>query len=256
MDDDFDKLLALHKDIRNSKEYKAIKGLRENETSFRLFLRNYHELMRLLHIVENIPTAIRLWDVKKRDAFGQVLEEVTFLLHNYVASVMSLVDHTRVLHERLYENEHSERLEVIQTEINKRFVNNETHQLVQGLRNYTLHRKLPSIGGRMSYTAGDTEFDFKYVISAKSLLDWDGWKPLAKRKLDKLSNLSIEERFIEYQKQDISISQLITAHHKEVVSFYKWLGIQQKQWHKEDEKILREKGKTLEQLEKPGLNSD
>ncbi len=147
---------------------------------------------------------------------------------------------------------HPERLKAIQTEINKRFVNNETHQLIQGLRNYTLHRKLPAVRGRMSYTAVDNKTDFTYVISTKSLLEWDGWKPLTKQKLSKLKITSTVQMVKEHQKKDISINQLITAHHKEVVSFYEWLGKKQKEWHEVDEQKLKGTIKIIEQLEKPG----
>lgn len=253
MEDSFAKLLLLHEEIRNSKEYKLIREIRENETSFRLFLRNHRELKRLLDITEDLSKAIKLGAKGKQDIHRIIIEEITFLLHNYVASVMSLVDHTRRLHrERIYKN-NPKRLKEIQKEINKRFVNNETHQIIQGLRDYSLHRKLPVVGRAMSFNALDNKpkLEARYFISTEPLLDWDKWKPLAKQKLNKLNSMTNIQMFLERQKKDISINQLVTEHHKEVVSFYEWLGKKQKEWHKEDEQKLREKENIVEQLEKP-----
>lgn len=199
---------------------------REDETSFRLFSRNYSELKRLLDKTEEIQTAIRL--THRED----IMEEIAFRLHNYVSSAMSLVEHTRRLNKRLYENRNPEALEEIETEIGKRFVNNETHQIIQGLRDYAQHRKLPIVGRSMSYHALDQtpKLEAAYYLSTESLLEWAGWKPLVKQKLDKLKNLSLEDRFFKYQMKDIPINPLITDHHKEVTSFYEWLGNKRREW--------------------------
>ena len=201
---------------------------REDETSFRLFSRNYSELRRLLDKAEEIHTAVRLthrWDI---------MEEIAFRLHNYVSSAMSLVEHTRRLNKRLYKNKNPEALEEIEAEIGKRFVNNETHQIVQGLRDYTQHRKLPIVGRSMTFNALDhtPKLEAAYYLSTESLLEWDGWKPLAKQKLDKLKNLSLEDRLFEHQMKDIPINPLIMDHHKEVASFYEWLGSKRREWLK------------------------
>lgn len=246
-DDSFGKIQSLHEEIRNSKEYKVIREIMENETSFRLFLRNYRELKRLLDKLEDLSVAI------KQDVNRMVIEEITFLLHNYVASVMSLVAHTRRLHREIIYKKNPKRLKEIKKETNKRFVNNETHQIIQGLRDYSLHRKLPIVGRAMSFNALDNKpkLEARFFISTEPLLDWDKWKPLAKQKLNKLNSMTNIQMMLEHQKKDISINQLITAHHKEVVSFYEWLGNKQKEWHKEDEQKLREKENIVEQLEKP-----
>lgn len=204
------------------------RDIREDETSFRLFLRNYAELKKLLNMTEEIKTAIRL--PHRED----IMEEIAFRLHNYVSSAMSLVEHTRRLNNRLYKNRNPEALEEIRKEVHKRFVNNETHQIVQGLRDYTQHRKLPIVGRSMSYNALDhtPKLEAAYYLSAESLLEWDGWKSLAKHKLDKLKNLSLEDRLLEHQMKDIPINPLITDHHKEIVSFYEWLGNKRREWLK------------------------
>ena len=47
MEGPFPKLVSLHDEVRSSKEYVVIKDIKENETSFRLSLRNYQ-----LHVLK------------------------------------------------------------------------------------------------------------------------------------------------------------------------------------------------------------
>lgn len=194
--------------------------IRADEQSFRLLSRNYGELKRLLDKTEDIRTAIKLGSRE------DIMEEVAFMLHNYASSAMSLVAHTSRLNNKLYKNRNPKALKEIETEIGKRFVDNEIHQIVQGLRDYTQHRKLPIVGRLMSYNAFDhkPKLEAAYYLSTESLLEWDGWKSLAKQKLDKLKSLSLEDRMLKHHTKDIPINTLITDHYKEVSSFYEWLG--------------------------------
>ena len=251
MDNPIPEFLLLYEEVRNSEEYKAISRIKANEMSFRLFLRNYYELKHLLNTTEEYRVAIELGSDGKQAIHHIVMEEVTYLLHNYVASVMSLVAHTRRHLESLYEEKNPVRLEEIQKEIDIRFVDNETHQIIQGIRNYSLHRKLPVVGRMMHFNAlsDKPEIEAKYIIDIASLLEWDGWKPLAKQKLEELINTSDEQVIFENKERVFCINQLITEHHQQVVSFYQWLGKKQKEWHNDDNQFLKEKFKEVEGLE-------
>ena len=195
-------------------------SIREDETSFRLVSYNYYELKRLLDNTEEINTAVRL--MHRED----IMEQIGFKLHNYLSSVMSFVEHTRRINKKLYENKYPESLEEIEIEIGKRFVNSETHQIIQGLRDYTQHRKLPVVVRSMSYDALDCtpKLQAAYYLSTESLLEWDNWKPLAKHRLNRLNNTSQKDLLFQHQMKDIPINTLVTDHYKEIASFYKWLG--------------------------------
>lgn len=175
-----------------------------------------------------MKTAIKLSG--SADRF-KVMDEIAFRLHNYVSSAMSLVAHTRRINNRLYKETNSEELKDIKAEIAKRFLKNETHQIIQGLRDYTQHRKLPIVGRAMSYSAYDNKpkLEAAYYLSTESLLEWDGWKSLAKQKLDKLKNLSSQDQSFK-NPNNIPINLLITDHYKEVASFYDWLFSRRREW--------------------------
>ena len=63
------------------------------QPTFRLFGGNYRELMKALRYFEESPKAASIWhdDEKSYNA----IEEIERLFHNFAASAMTLVDHTR-----------------------------------------------------------------------------------------------------------------------------------------------------------------
>ena len=152
------------------------------------------------------------------------MEEVGFLLHNYASSAMSLVNHTRNLNKRLYKSS-PQALSEIQSEIDKRFLGSQTHQIIQGLRDYTQHRNLPIVGKVTTFSAWDNKptLEAAYYLSTESLLEWDGWKPLARQALETMKNLPPETRIMEHKSSNIAVNRLVTDHHNQVAEFYDWL---------------------------------
>ena len=201
-------------------------NIRDDETSFKLLTKNYRVLKRVLDTNEDLTNAI------SSGFRPEIAEEVIIYLHNYVSSVMSLVSHTRELNKKLYTKAYPKALEEIQQEINNRFVNNETHQIIQGLRNYTQHRKLPIVGRAMSFNVLDNTHTLKanYYLSTDSLLEWDGWKPLARKTLENMKNMTIVEQALENMSVDIAVNPLITEHYKQVTEFYNWLFGKRREW--------------------------
>lgn len=201
-------------------------NIRGDETSFKLLTKNYRAIKRLLDTNEELSKAI-----SNRNQM-EIAEEVNFALHNYVSSVMSLVGHTRELNKKLYQEKNPAALEEIQNEINNRFVNNETHQIIQGLRDYTQHLKLPILNRAISFNALGENPSLKaaYYLSTTSLLEWDGWKPLARQALEDMKNFTIEEQILAHNSVNIAINRLVTEHYKQIAEFYEWLFGKRREW--------------------------
>jgi hypothetical protein len=60
--------------------------------SYRLFLGNDRELLAFLTAHEEPPAVLELFALRNRAAFESFLDEVDRLLHNYLASALSLRD--------------------------------------------------------------------------------------------------------------------------------------------------------------------
>jgi hypothetical protein len=105
-----------------------------------------------------------------RDGFNAT---VITSLHNYVASTMTLVDHSRrLMADRTGElkREHDAKKTELLAHPEVRFI--------QELRNFMLHRSLPFLGHtyKMSdLNTAEPKVDMQIELGVKELLEWDGW---------------------------------------------------------------------------------
>ena len=138
------------------------------KTSFYVFERNFTDLISLLEI-DDPKIALRIWNVKNRYGINALLLETTRLLHNFVASVMSLRDHSNRFRDKLFikhpfYNEYNEKVKSC-------FKDKPVVQFIQDLREYCLHRTLPVVGASFSLD------DYKHIthLEKSALLKWKKW---------------------------------------------------------------------------------
>jgi hypothetical protein len=117
-----------------------------------------------IELVQNVR------EPKKRREFQAAAAQ---RLHNYLASTMTLVDHSRRLMRY--------RSGPIADEFNKRksaVLSNLEVPFLQDLRNYTLHRTLPALSHHLSMNNVNTaaaEMTSEVELSVDTLQRWDGW---------------------------------------------------------------------------------
>src|SRR4051812_13968222 len=108
------------------------------------------------HLLADLDPAqyVARWDIRHPERFEEFLAETDRLLHNFLAGAASLRDHTR----RLW-TKYPPKDEYLTTEftlrINETFATSPLARFVQELRNLTVHRSLPVVGGRLSFTGGE-----------------------------------------------------------------------------------------------------
>jgi hypothetical protein len=118
-----------------------------------------------------------LFDANRRELMDSYLGEVLRLTHNLVASVGTVIDHTRgILKESWPARESLVRVEFERER--SAFTQDGRLMLVQGLRNYVLHYRLPSMLGRLQGTA--EEMHGSVLLSTKALLEWSHWSAASK----------------------------------------------------------------------------
>lgn len=172
--------------------------------TYRVFLGNERELREYLEHHSDPAVAIPLWDVNNRSAFNAFLDEVTRLLHNYLAAVGSLRDHTRRLWKaHLPADEYNEQVRVS-------FAESPICTFVQDLRDYALHRQLPFAQGRMTFSQG--EQTWAVAIRREELLKSSRWRAQAK---DYLANLDDDW---------IDLLEVVAAYTDTVTHFNDWFG--------------------------------
>lgn len=190
------------------------KQVRHLEYSIQLLERNFRELDLFLARITYPPIALPILDVRQRWRLHDVMLEVAFLLHNYVASAQSLVDHSRVLYRHLFEPQGL--MPNYQPEVDNRFVNNPLTQFVLKLRQMSQHYTLPNVGHNTSFHQGPQggTMQITLFLNKADLLRFDSWNAAARRYLD-----SVGER--------IDIHELVRSYHSHVLAFYEWFRAEQ-----------------------------
>lgn len=161
-------------------------------SSARVFSDNYRELRGYVARSQADPRNSLIWDMARRRERDIIWAETGRLVHNFLASAFSLVDHTRVANRRVVPGG----LPNYSAEVERRFASEGLVQFVQGLRNYSAHwRPLPL---RMtSRLIPATEL--VVGLNKGELLSWEGWNTRAKHWLQTAAdNISILQVSGEY----------------------------------------------------------
>jgi hypothetical protein len=99
--EDFERIELLKRQIESSQGWKIEMGIRDVERSRYIFMVNYNHLKKALEVF-NSDVGLKLWDIRNRDKMDLFQMEIIRMFHNYLASVKSLVDHTRNIVKKLF----------------------------------------------------------------------------------------------------------------------------------------------------------
>jgi hypothetical protein len=208
-------LLATMHELADMPEKQIVDQLQLLRTSVYVFSRNHAELMRFLDFCEHDPTNQDLWHMTTIEKQKSVARESVRLLHNFVASVASLVDHTRAMYQLLHKDGS---FPEYQREVSKRFVRDPLIQFVQNLRNYLLHVQSPFITYSTTLDFKTGQAIIRLGLDVGGLKAWDGWNSAAKQYLDGAEKL-------------VHIPTVVSQYEKRVRDFYVWFGEREDEIH-------------------------
>jgi len=210
--------IELQDRIISSKGWLIASKIRPVGISLYVFNQNYNELKQFLVAYAKPDVALEISRVGNRKKLDAFMMEVTRRLHNYLASAMSLVDHSFLLVRALYKGTAFEKEYHI--ERNRRFAESPQFQFVQQLRNYALHESIIDAVAITSF-GRDKPLDTSIKLQLETLRTWKGWKGRAREYLKKMP-------------EDVKLLDLIESYTAEVKGFYDWINIRQQQIHKRD----------------------
>ncbi len=200
----------LRRRIKSTRGWTLRRELHGLARSYRLFLGNARELEGFLRAHSEPPEAVlELWREDRRAEFERFLDEVDRLLHNFVAAAATLADHTRNVWKDHQPADASVREEYV-SRTKETFVA-PLPQFVKGLRNYTLHRRLPIAQGQLSWERGMAAPLSRIAIVRDDLLKWRKWTAGARE-------------FLAAAPAEIDIAELVERYTRTVVEFNDWLG--------------------------------
>ena len=124
--------------------------------------------------------------------------ELVRRLHNFLSAAKSLVDLTRNVVNKMYPGGE------LREEYDRRtqdFATNGRRLLIQQLRNYVLHNRIPPTSGNLSFTRQPEGFavQARILLDPKQLLThWTDWKKPVRRLLESGIELDLQELVNEY----------------------------------------------------------
>lgn len=184
------------------------------------------------------------WTLRHRKAL--YLEELFRLLHNFLASCGSLIDHHRII-VNMIEKEYRN-IPNYNSEKEKRFVNDPLVQFIKDFRNFLLHYGLPSASMRSQLSAEGVSGTV--LLVRKDLLRWKGWNSKAKE-------------FLCSQGTELNLRRVTSSYFEKLSSFYKWFESEYSrtfwkelnEWNIKQQAICLDRGVELNQKLRQELSS-
>jgi 1,4-alpha-glucan branching enzyme len=96
-------LFELDEQIKATEGHRIQAKIRGLGSSYCVFESNYRWLVKALNYFGREEVLMELWKEDNRAKLESFTDEVTRLLHNFLAGAKSLVDHTRVFNDHMYE---------------------------------------------------------------------------------------------------------------------------------------------------------
>jgi hypothetical protein len=160
-------------------------------------------------------------NLMSRDHEPQRLEihrEIFRLLHNFLAGVATLIDHTRVLTNEIYADRPFKA--EYDAKVKELFGNAPMPGFVKDLRNWMVHKGAVPLCIISKLTL-DEAVTTRFMLRVSDLQTWDGWKAQAKS-------------FLAEAPDDINLAALVRSYGDLVRNFYGWLSVRFSEVHAQE----------------------
>lgn len=118
-------------------------------------------------------------------------------LHNYLAMMVTLVDHARAHMEFYGDTDFAEEQKRRNDDVRQRI----SGKLLRDLRNYMLHRSVPPMEFSAHWSKDSPEADHIAVqLNSEKLLEWSKWSADSKRYLRSVKTLNVGETVADYSR--------------------------------------------------------
>ncbi|WP_313090005.1 hypothetical protein [Chryseobacterium flavum] len=206
--------------LRDSSGYKITQKINSFSLSTYIFKQNYNQLINQINLQTKPENSKEIHSNENREKLRKVQLETLRFLHNFLASAQSLIDHTRVFVNDLY-NDDLLFKEEFSEKIQQTFTNDEVSVFIKDFRQFLQHFKMPNISTVTNLKIKDEKIERKVMISVQDLNQFSGWKALSKK-------------FISKYKDKIDLSMVATEYFNIVNNFYNWFSERQELLHQDE----------------------
>lgn len=191
--------------------------LRSLKYSFAIFDKNLSEFIEATKEDNKPKLVMPIDDPRNTEIYLQYLNNLSRLLHNLLASVQTLVDHTRKVKGEL--SKHCPEFgRLYHKKSEEVFANSPLTNFVQDFRNYFLHIGLINfqIIHELNLSKG---LITKYEMKPKDWIAWKGWSAKSREYINALTkDDTLQETFMNYRKHIIPFYNWLTEIFKELFS--------------------------------------
>ena len=195
---------------------------------------NFINLQKILMAFNSPESILQIWDIDKREVLDSAILELIRQIHNYLASVGMLIDHTRILIDEYYSQ--TDFYKEYQARKDNTFVRDMLSCFFHRLRNYILHISLPNPFSKIEMSIDPVSkkqiTSSKVMIRKTDLLLWSGWTEEARK-------------YLEGSPEELDLLIIFNLYHEKIKEFNNWLIGRLKTIHFDDLNWLREKSNQL-----------
>ncbi|HSH66310.1 MAG TPA: hypothetical protein VLB84_11050 [Bacteroidia bacterium] len=230
-------ILDLQDELKEMPQFKTLEIIRHFNHSIKVFTGNFRQLQELLEFHNDPIKSQELHTVINRELLYEFHNEIARLLHNYVASAFSLIDHTRIHYNKLYKSDG--KFPDYESEVKKIFIDDPLANFIKDLRRFVQHYKLPEISSNTVFKTNPPEFKRTLKLKKEDLMKFD-WN-------------SKSTLFLNQNNDDIDLLLLINKYYEKVSGFYKWFTDRQNEIHQEDIVVVENKKDEIRKIAIPDL---
>jgi hypothetical protein len=225
--------MSIDSKIKNSKGYAIEQKINQFFLTKYTFKHNYLELQKHLSDQLQPETAFRLAYAQHNKELEAIQLETIRYLHNFIASALSLIDHTRVFQRRLFTKDDAFTTEY-QAKIDELFVTSPLAAFIVSFRQYVQHYQSPMIANVSNLVDKAEDMQAKVVIAKADLLDFSKWTAPAKKFIHSLDN-------------ELDVVKTTDEYYQLVIGFHGW-------FEKRQTEIFRAELDELNALKKLAIN--
>jgi hypothetical protein len=214
------KSIKLKGKLKECQGYKITNKINQFYLTYYIFNKNFIDLTSLIEKQIEPKNSIRLRESANRKELESLQFETIRLLHNYIAAALSLIDHTRIFVNELYDTDKNF-LKEYQDKIHETFINDPLCVFVKSFRQYVQHFQTPLISTVTNLTDKPELLNTRITISKEMLLSFSGWKSLAKAYIDSLN-------------KELDVYEMAINYNEVVKTFYNWFQKRQLEIHKSE----------------------
>jgi hypothetical protein len=227
--------IAMIQKFHEMPEYQRLKNIRQFSLSLKVFSGNTLQLKSLLDFGKDPKNFVHLGIPKKRPELQFFQLQIVRLLHNFVASAKSLVDHSRRFYQDNYKS--NGQFKDYEEQVKIQFAENPLAQFVNCFRQYCQHYEPPPIGSKLNILSENPHAVF---LTKKKLLKFDKWNAPAKT-------------FLQNAQDQIDLYDIVLQYEQLVSEFYAWVNSRLMEIHSADCAIVEQKNKEIIQTMTPSI---